>query len=84
MSPESAKDGIYNHKSDVWSLGVIMYILLCGKPPFYGKTTEEILEKVKEAKYSMHRKEMEHVSSNAKDLVQRMLLRDPAGRYSAL
>ena len=36
----------YNQKCDIWSLGVIMYVLFCGYPPFGGKTAEEIFENV--------------------------------------
>jgi len=36
----------YNEKCDVWSIGVLMFILLCGKPPFYGDTDKEILSYV--------------------------------------
>ena len=48
MAPEIL-DGSYNEKCDVWSLGIIMYILLCGYPPFSGnsKTTEDILLAIK-------------------------------------
>ncbi len=43
----------YDEKCDVWSCGVILYILLSGVPPFSGNTDPEILKRVQEGKYSM-------------------------------
>jgi serine/threonine protein kinase len=44
----------YNEKCDIWSMGVILYILLSGYPPFYGTNEVEILKKVKKGQYTMN------------------------------
>ena len=42
MAPEIVNRLKYDSKVDVWSAGVVTYILLCGRPPFFGKTKEEV------------------------------------------
>ena len=59
----------YNEKCDIWSCGVILYILLCGKVPFNGKNDSEILQKIKGGKYDLNRHPFESVSDEAKDLI---------------
>ena len=52
IAPEVLRQD-YNEKCDVWSCGVILFILLTGRPPFNGVTDQEILAKVKQGKYSI-------------------------------
>jgi len=65
--------GEYNEKCDIWSAGVILYILLCGYPPFGGANDWEILLAVKRGKYSFKGMEWKYVSEHAKDLIKKML-----------
>jgi calcium-dependent protein kinase len=50
ISPEVLK-GNYTTSCDIWSIGVIMFILLCGEPPFNGEDDEEIMEKIRRGKF---------------------------------
>lgn len=61
IAPE-VLDRKYDEKCDVWSCGVILYILLCGYPPFNGSNDSIILEKVKQAKVSFKGEEWDQVS----------------------
>ncbi|OMJ67756.1 hypothetical protein SteCoe_34991 [Stentor coeruleus] len=75
-------DKNYDEKCDVWSLGVILYVMLCGSPPFYGKTTEDIYKSIKTKEVIFRSKNWETVSENAKSLIIRMLNKDPIKRLS--
>lgn len=73
----------YNEKCDVWSCGVILYILLSGKPPFYGREDRDILRRVQKGEYSFKGREWNRVSVAAKKLISRMLDYNPHTRVSA-
>ncbi|KAL4466461.1 hypothetical protein ABPG73_019079 [Tetrahymena malaccensis] len=82
IAPEVLKKE-YNEKCDIWSCGVILYILLCGYPPFASKVDSEILEKVKLGTYDFNKPEWRYVSEDAKKLINNMLQYNPQQRYSA-
>ena len=63
----------YDEKCDIWSCGIIMYILLCGYPPFNGEDDSEIMAKIKVGKFSFPEEEWQDVSSSAKDLINKIL-----------
>ncbi|OII71297.1 calcium calmodulin dependent protein kinase [Cryptosporidium ubiquitum] len=73
----------YDEKCDVWSIGVILFILLAGYPPFGGQTDQEILKKVEKGKYTFDSPEWKSVSEGAKDLIKQMLQYDSQRRISA-
>ena len=73
----------YDEKCDLWSIGVILYIMLTGKPPFDGNNELEIVRNIKLGEYDMVTPELEKVSSHAKDLLQQLLKYDPEKRISA-
>lgn len=73
----------YNSKCDIWSIGVILYILLIGKPPFDDKSREGIFEKILNSKYDKESKEWNRISDEAKDLLSKMLNPDYKYRLTA-
>lgn len=75
--------GSYDEKCDIWSIGIILYMLLSGMPPFDGRTDMEIIENVKKGQYSVEGGVWDDVSDAAKDLVCKMLTFDPKKRLSA-
>lgn len=75
--------GNYDEKCDVWSAGVILYILLCGYPPFYGETNKEILEQVKKGKLDFSGPEWKSKSEKIFDLLKKMICA-PEDRLSAV
>ena len=81
IAPEVLKR-YYDEKCDVWSMGVIMYILLCGYPPFNGPNDKIIFQRVLDGKFTFPEEDWNCVSKDAKDLIKKMLTYDPAKRLS--
>lgn len=82
MAPEVVSNLEYGTKSDMWSVGVLLYVLLCGRLPFSG-TKQEIYESITEGRYSHHGGTWQSISNSAKDLLIRLLTVDPQQRISA-
>jgi len=82
IAPEVLRMKGYGKECDVWSLGVIIYILLCGFPPFYADNDAQLYEKIKRGEYEFLRPYWDPISENAKDLIRRMLTVDPKRRIT--
>ncbi|KAL8518243.1 hypothetical protein ACS0TY_009565 [Phlomoides rotata] len=83
VAPEVLMGRDYTEKVDVWSAGVILYIMLSGVPPFYGEGAAETFEAVVRANLRFPTKFFRSVSSEAKDLLRKMICRDASRRLSA-
>lgn len=75
--------GDYDQSCDLWSCGVIMYILLCGYPPFDGDADADVLKKVKEGVFRFPSQEWKCVSSDAKNLIKNLLKFHQEERWTA-
>lgn len=86
VAPEVLGPEKYDKSCDMWSLGVIMYILLCGFPPFYSKTGQAISpgmkQRIRLGQYEFPNPEWADVSEEAKQLIVQLLKTDPNERMS--
>ncbi|KAH7301442.1 hypothetical protein KP509_23G026700 [Ceratopteris richardii] len=82
MAPEVLKRN-YGPEVDVWSAGVILYILLCGVPPFWAETEQAVAQAILRGALDLKRDPWPIISENAKSLVRQMLEPDPKKRLTA-
>ena len=81
-SPEVLRN-YYSKECDIWSCGVIMYVLLSGHFPFFGKTEDEITKKILSGKFVFNKKYFSNVSDKAKDLISKCLIYNKNKRITA-
>lgn len=73
----------YNMKIDIWSMGVVLYIMLSGKVPFPGRTEPEIIQNVIKGQFHFNHQAFQTVSEECKDLIKQCLVKDFKNRYTA-
>jgi len=83
VAPEVLSKTPYNHKCDFWSLGVVLYVLLCGYLPFYHEERSITVQLVRQGRFAFDDEEWADVSNEAKDLIQQLLEIDPEKRLGA-
>jgi len=82
MAPEVLKKN-YTSKADVWSVGVLAYMLLSSQMPFYGRKRREVVKKISKSTFDFKGRRWSTISSQAKDFVTELLIQDPTERPTA-
>lgn len=82
MAPEVFR-GIYDEKCDLWSCGVVLYLMVSGNLPFPSPNDEVAERAICEGKYTFPRNLFVNISNDCKDLISRLLLKNPSSRLSA-
>lgn len=82
MAPEVLK-GNYTKKADMWSIGVIAYMLLASQVPFYGRKRKEIVQQIMGAQYGFKGRKWQRISQQAKDFIGDLLVLDSEERLDA-
>ena len=82
IAPEVLREK-YDEKCDIWSCGVIMYMLLCGEPPFFGNTNDDIIKNVEKGIISYDAPQWKKVSKQSINLLKKMLTYDHKKRITA-
>ncbi|XP_012945119.1 myosin light chain kinase 3 [Aplysia californica] len=83
VAPEVVNFDPISPSTDLWSIGVICYVLLSGLSPFMGESEQETLSNVTFATWDFSAEEFNSISNEAKDFISKLLLKDPRKRMSA-
>jgi calcium/calmodulin-dependent protein kinase I len=82
VAPEILKQQPYKDSCDFWSVGVVLFILLSGSPPFYDEDNFELFEKIKKCEYDISGPQWAGISAEAKDFISKLLVADPEQRLN--
>jgi calcium-dependent protein kinase len=83
MPPEIVAHESYGSCVDIWSAGVMTYIMLCGRPPFFGNSKDDVYKSIQYDQLKMDSKEWDKISEDAKDFVQLCLNKDKDRRATS-
>lgn len=83
VAPEILKNQPYDQSCDMWSVGVVLYVLLCGYTPFHEEKQERMFERIKVADFEFHPEDWDPISREAKDLISGLMRTNPDKRLTA-
>eukprot|EP01100_Stratorugosa_tubuloviscum_P000389 TRINITY_DN1084_c0_g1_i1.p1 TRINITY_DN1084_c0_g1~~TRINITY_DN1084_c0_g1_i1.p1 ORF type:complete len:295 (-),score=67.79 TRINITY_DN1084_c0_g1_i1:822-1706(-) len=83
VAPEILSATGYDKEVDMWSIGVITYILLCGFPPFYHEDLRELFDQISKAAYDFPEEYWSNISEEAKNFISQLLVVDPSKRLNS-
>jgi calcium/calmodulin-dependent protein kinase I len=83
VAPEILHGEGYDHKIDTWAAGVLLYVLLSGRLPFSGDSDVELFRAIIETELVWKKPQFDTVSLEAKDLIQKLITKDPVKRFDA-
>ena len=83
VAPEIVEGKGYGKEIDYWSIGIILYIMLCGFPPFYDENNEKLFSSIKDCEYDFPSPYWDNISDSAKDLIKKILVKEPSERLNA-
>ena len=83
IAPEIVSEEPYDSACDCWSLGVIIYVILSGNVPFYRENETDRFEAIKNCEWDFEDEIWDEVSDLAKDLIRKLLIRDPSKRLTS-
>eukprot|EP00298_Acanthocystis_sp_HF-20_P007723 c17244_g1_i2.p1 GENE.c17244_g1_i2~~c17244_g1_i2.p1 ORF type:complete len:191 (+),score=75.90 c17244_g1_i2:48-620(+) len=82
VAPEVLRKRGYGPEVDMWSIGVITYVLLCGFAPFFDENRDALLRKILKGEYSFPSPYWDDISREAVDFIEKLLVMDPAVRLT--
>ncbi|XP_041460847.1 calcium/calmodulin-dependent protein kinase type 1D-like [Lytechinus variegatus] len=83
VAPEVLRRKNYGKGIDIWSIGVITYILLCGYPPFYDDNDAALFQQIMKGEYEFDSPYWDDISDSAKDFIGHLMALDPDDRYTS-